>query len=408
MALKAASGSGNQTSPSGLKKRQRDDASSSLDRFKREIYGVNGFQRLMAMVERNPVIMYPPIGCAEARERALMLGLEAHPTDAANEPAGAAPVERFGDESAFLNGLGETDGDGRLSGPVQDELPLKAQGPKRNEEEADFLARLLALRESRQQQQQLNNSPPAASAAAADEPAAVPAASTVEFAELNETDKATYHRRQLSAFITTLYEFNHLTFSKMQMRDLLLQLLRCKESYGHVSDFENRIRIERFGTGVQLPVHERSMREEAVALGRESYFEDQLVAAEKRAAALGDDGEGDGAVWGASPEVLDEDEIEDDGLWEELRRKQARLEDFEGAGDDDKMPTPEKSLPRAGNPLAVQGAPSPSVAGIITLPSTHTFADTVPPPESAVVESTVEACGDSARAVETIVPESAA
>lgn len=49
------------------KKRPRDIR--GIERFRQVVYSPDGFPRLHAMVQRNPVLMYPIVGVAEARRR---------------------------------------------------------------------------------------------------------------------------------------------------------------------------------------------------------------------------------------------------------------------------------------------------------------------------------------------------
>lgn len=53
----------------GTESRKRPKDIRGIDRFRQVVYGENGFRRLHAMVCREPVLMYPPPGVAEARRR---------------------------------------------------------------------------------------------------------------------------------------------------------------------------------------------------------------------------------------------------------------------------------------------------------------------------------------------------
>ena len=368
-------------------KRARDN-SSSVSRFKTEIFGVNGFRKLMAMVERNPAIMYPPDGCAEARERAQLLGLDNNDS-AAKDDADARKKADEAREREINEFLGIAEPPARTEVNADAAVLTSTANSGRDAEEEDFLSRLLLLRGKRQQAQ--NDSPGAAAATTRNEEAVAAAAAASDDAAAaallpSDSNKATYHRQQLTSFMATLYEFNHVTFSKLQLRDMLLQLMRCgRESFANMMDFEAKTRLERFGDQEQVLQQQMDDEDSAAMLGklkadgRDAYFNDQLQSAEARAEALETAPD---ELWGGEN---DNDDDEDDELWEELRKKQARLEDEPGTGENEN----EAAQTFHDEVEAVRLAHNGDACG--DGPVTGGASSEVPLPESVFIGSTAEA-----------------
>lgn len=218
----------------GGKKRRRDI--SSLKVFKEHMYG-EGIRRLHAMVEQNPILMYPPPGIDEAREHARIMNLLETPQHPAAAAVPTPPTRGIGDFDTFLQELegAEKTPEGAVAGP--------------------------------------------------NEPAEAHAVDPFSDAY----DAATYHHRQLASLVSLFYEFNHTEFVKMPMQQTLDLLMRCgREAYAHVHEFEQeernrkrRILEERAAVQKQYAFVETQKQ-----AGREAYLESQLEEAEARARTI--------------------------------------------------------------------------------------------------------------------------
>lgn len=250
----------------GARKRGRDIR--GLDRFRSVVFGENGFRRLHAMAERNPILMYPPDGTAEARQRHLQR-LQAQQEEL--QKNGACVVVRGPKERKF----------------EADDEALWAMFDERRQAEVD--AEEAEPHAPPQQQQGMDQSP--------------------QHDAAKDEQLATYHHKQLETLLRIVYEFNHTTFVKLPMQDTLSLLARCgKEAVAHVLEYETLLRMSREGKLRELK-ELKEMRDrlrERTARAREESEERALAQAERIQARL-DGGSGNDEDVGGGLVEGDED-----------------------------------------------------------------------------------------------------
>lgn len=178
----------------GGQKRARD--ASGIDKFKQIIYGEKGFTCLHAMVERNPILMFPPRSVFTTRLEWLR---QQQSIDAAmQKQLKLSTASNVGSEESLR--------------------------PISSLEEVD----ILDLIEKRRRLE-----------------TATASSSSCSFST-TKLEVATYHHKQLDSFLKLVYEFNHATLLKMPMHDTLRMLSRCgRESVAHLTEFEMRARLQR-------------------------------------------------------------------------------------------------------------------------------------------------------------------
>ncbi|EKF37615.1 hypothetical protein MOQ_002190 [Trypanosoma cruzi marinkellei] len=194
------------------KKRPRDIR--GIERFRQVIYGEKGLPRLHAMVTRNPILMYPPEGIEAARMRMRMKCEEASVVSHEGRPE----RKKNSNDSHLLEG----------------DEDVWAMFEERQAAEASVAPDGPPL-------QQSSGNETIASPSFAAAPAGTSAGGTT-----NDQELANYHRRQLDALMGIYYEFNHLTFMKLPIKDTLQLLQRCgKGAVAHVMEFEMQLRMQR-------------------------------------------------------------------------------------------------------------------------------------------------------------------
>lgn len=230
----------------GSRKRGRDIR--GLERFRRVVYGEDGFRRLHAMVSRNPTLMYSPEGLDAARARV---------------------AERRQQQQQPQQGVH----DGAAGVETEDVFALFEE--RRAAEKAETTA--MTTTDMGDHAENRGEGTPAA-------PQLPSAAALRDDAEL-----ANYHHRQLDSFLRLLYEFNHVSFVKLPMDDTLQLLSRCgKEAVAHVVEYETQVRLKRQARLKEL----LELQEEKNALSQrrrtmeEAEEARQLAEAEERQAAL--------------------------------------------------------------------------------------------------------------------------
>ncbi|KPI89703.1 hypothetical protein ABL78_1196 [Leptomonas seymouri] len=233
----------------GSRKRGRDIR--GLERFRSVVYGENGFRRLHAMAERNPILMYPPEGIEEARARVADRQREAQ-------------ERRQQQLQPCSNPLGGDKG------------------------EEDVFALFEERRAAEEQQDTLPGTalPEGASA----EPSAPLPQRLASLAALrNDEALAKSHHKQLDSFLRLVYELNHVSFVKLPMEDTLQLLSRCgKEAVAHVVEYETQLRLKRQArlrelAELQEEKNKLAKRRMAVEEAEEARL---LAAAEQRQAEL--------------------------------------------------------------------------------------------------------------------------
>lgn len=175
-------------------KRARD--ARGIDKFKQIIYGENGFPRLHAMVERNPILMFPPSSAYSSRREWLRR----------QESIDSAIQEHF---------------DSTVKQKIRTTHPLQSIAPM---DSVDVL-------ELVEQRKRLETTTASSSS------------SLESFPKLEEVSN--YHHKQLDSFLKLIYELNHATLLKMPMNDTLRMLSRCgREAVAHLTEFEMRTRLK--------------------------------------------------------------------------------------------------------------------------------------------------------------------
>ncbi|RNF13629.1 uncharacterized protein Tco025E_06118 [Trypanosoma conorhini] len=246
---KQQSGDRSNAPVAAAKKRPRDIR--GIERFREVVYGEKGLPRFHAMIARNPIIVYPPAGIDAARRR----------MQKKREEAVVAPNE------------------GRNAGKKNEHDPHPLEGDK--ELWAMFEERRAAEASATpngSQVQQVTGSEAGLQSAAA-------APVDTSTGEKNDREVANYHHRQLDALVGLYYEFNHLTFMKLPMKDTLQLLQRCgREAVAHCLEFEMQLRMRRETRLKELDAvaeEERELKRRQVE-AQEKLLEMQLQAAETR------------------------------------------------------------------------------------------------------------------------------
>lgn len=175
-------------------KRARD--ARGIDKFKQIIYGENGFPRLHAMVERNPILMFPPSSACASRREWLRR----------QETIDSAIQEHL---------------DSAMQKKIHSVHPLRSIAPMDSVD-------VLELMEQRKRLE--------ATTASSSSP-------LDSFPNLEEVSN--YHHKQLDSFLKLVYELNHAALLKMPMHDTLRMLSRCgREAVAHLTEFEMRARLK--------------------------------------------------------------------------------------------------------------------------------------------------------------------
>lgn len=234
----------------GGRKRGRDIR--GLDRFRQVVYGDKGFPRLHAMATRNPVLMYPPEGIPDARQRHHLAQHLQRQREEEEERASKMAKQ----SNSALNG-GETAA-AVVVGPqarsfVADDEALWAMFDERKKAELEAEEAITAASAA------INNFDPSLTTIV-DPPSSLSGgggggvdddhdheqALQRRYNPLQDEQLANHHHKQLDTFLRLLYEFNHTTFVKLPMQDTLALLSRCgKESVAHVLEFETQLRMAR-------------------------------------------------------------------------------------------------------------------------------------------------------------------
>ena len=222
----------------GKRKRSRDVA--GLQKFKEFIYSKSGFPRLHAMIEQNPILMFPPEGIVAARRQLLP-----------------------GSVCASSHDL-----------PVADDVhvPDRPMGGQYTGELGDVARRL----------SENSGSPTGDSATVegADPSALLSISRRGKLGEL-----ANYHQQQLDVLVKIYYEFNHTALVKLPMRSTMDLLHRCgREAYAHIADWETQLRHakqQRLEEALQTKSRDEH-RSRLMEDGLSSYYDSQLVAAQQK------------------------------------------------------------------------------------------------------------------------------
>lgn len=101
----------------------------------------------------------------------------------------------------------------------------------------------------------------------------------------NLASAALYHHRQLDAYLGSLYEFNHQVFTSLTLNDLLFQLGKLgRDAAAHVTNFTESIIAER--TGVlereEQAANLKRLLEAAKGLGEDDYRQSQILLEEEK------------------------------------------------------------------------------------------------------------------------------
>ncbi|CBH17339.1 hypothetical protein, conserved [Trypanosoma brucei gambiense DAL972] len=208
-------------------KRKRNRDIRGIERFKQVVYSEKGLSRFHAMILRNPILMYPPEGIDDARK--IVLAERRGRGREKQRESGSVP--RNGDDDV-LAALGEITPSGdALAGStihLEDGLPLSTEG-HREGNGTNTAERCPTLTNG------------------------IDVQSTEEIQRSNNEALANYHHQQLDTLVGLYYEFNHLTFSKLPMKDTLQMLRRCGRScMPHVMEFEEKQRAYRSSKLEQL------------------------------------------------------------------------------------------------------------------------------------------------------------
>ena len=192
--------------PTGVK-RSRDVTSNSV--FKDIIFGHDGLAMFLAMIQRNPIIMYPPNDAVEQRE--LFLATQ-HDREEDHKNDG-----EFTDVDKFF--------ESRRNAEVRQEMEKMGsnQQPQHKETFQDVLKRVLAIQHPKGGAQMSSKR----------------GASSISVNHAAASVSANYHHQQLDAFVATLFEFNHTSFLRLQLKDTLQLLARCgTEAKTHILELE--------------------------------------------------------------------------------------------------------------------------------------------------------------------------
>lgn len=176
-------------------KRPRD--ARGIDKFKQIVYGEKGFRCLHAMVERNPILMFPPRAAWTSRQEWLR-----HQQN----------IDYAIEEQLNSSRKNKTSTEGSLIGmaPTEEVDVTELVEKRRRLEVATFSDSSHCL-------------------------------SAVKREEI-----AKYHHKQLDTLLKLMYEFNHATLLKMPMSDTLRMLSRCgREAVAHLTEFEMHARFQR-------------------------------------------------------------------------------------------------------------------------------------------------------------------
>lgn len=246
------------------KKRSRDIR--GIERFRQVVYGDKGLPRFHAMVARNAVLMYPPEGMDEARRRVQKKHEEAaraaceqkqrEKPDASRAPMGDDDIFALFEERRVAENTPAGDEDRAMA--CGSDRPLDAV--EVNADSGQFFPLAGSV-----------GSPSATNG------------------ELSDQQLANYHHRQLDALIGLYYEFNHLTFMKLPMKDTLQMLHRCgREAVAHTTEFELQLRMQREARLRELDTvveEERELKRRQLE-AEEKMMEMELEAAEEVQRAL--------------------------------------------------------------------------------------------------------------------------
>ncbi|KAF5222637.1 hypothetical protein TcYC6_0102130 [Trypanosoma cruzi] len=247
------------------KKRPRDIR--GIERFRQVIYGEKGLPRLHAMVARNPILMYPPEGIEAARKR----------MQKKCEEASAVSREGRPERKRNLNDSHPPEGDEDVWTMFEERQAAETS----------------AAPDGPPPQQSSGNETNAPSFFAA-----APSGASVG-GTTNDQELANYHRRQLDALLGIYYEFNHLTFMKLPMKDTLQLLQRCgRGAVAQVMEFEMQLRMQRETRLKELDAvaeEERELKRRQMEV-HEKRLEIQMQVAEKIQQDLADEMDDDKEV----------------------------------------------------------------------------------------------------------------